>query len=231
MHYLIQASGADQSAGTSTFQLWGVPIIAGLIFYVLGVATAVYQKRPKLIINGGGGSGSGSPTGFQQNRLGVQNVPGRLGMRLGTTVVFGRVVHKSHWIGWPVAREPAKKCSAWLLDETGEPITSLFWIDPGDHNKRQGHVDLESGERADLVIFAQKNDDLASYYPYTPDANGDPVVPPVKFSGTKRFIVRLNYSDGQQTRNYKYTVSPSYQSGHMVLRAGWRKQKPPSLYR
>lgn len=224
---MILASNQEQSGGMSTFDLWGIPtisaLVAGAIFYIAGLANAVYIKRPKLVINGGGGGGSGSPTGFHVNHIGVQNAPGRLGIKVGQTIILGRRINDRHWFGWPVMRDAAKVCTAWLYDDSGNAIGGLYWRDPDDTQKRKLVIDLDSGERADLFLFAQRNDDIPNYYPYVPDSDGNPVMPPVKFSGTKRFIVRIMYTDGQQKREFKYTVTNDYQTGRISIRPGWHK--------
>jgi hypothetical protein len=223
VHTLILASAPQQGGGTTDFQLWGVPIITGIVFYLLGVATTVYLKRPKLAIAGSGSGGSGSPTGFQQHDIRVQNTPGRLGVKVGENTLFGHRINRQHWFGWPVMREPAKGCTANLYDESGAHITALWWRDPDDSGKKQIRMDLDSGQVADLLLFAQRNDDVPNYYPYIPGTDTDPTVPPVKLNGTRRFIVRLSYSDGQQHRDYKYTVSTDYQYGRIQVRPKWRR--------
>ena len=214
------ASPSQGQGGTSNFQLWGVPIITGILFYILGVASTVYLKRPKLKVVGGGGGGSGSPTGFQIDNICVRNIPGRLGMTIGQTQLFGLRINRQHWFGWPVMREPAKGCTSWLCDDNGEALTVLYWRDPDDGGKRKVTIDLDSGQTADLFLFAQRNDDIPNYYPYQPDVNGDPVLPPVKFNGARRFVIRINYSDGQQKRDFKYIVSNDFQTGRLRIRPG-----------
>jgi hypothetical protein len=220
---LLLGSAPQQGGGTTNFQLWGVPIITGIVFYLLGVATTVYLKRPKLAVAGGGGGGSSSPTGFQRDYIRVQNVPGRLGVKIGENKLFGQRVNREHWFGWPVMREPAKGCMAALLDESGVHVAPLWWLDPENPGKTQIQMDLDSGQYGDLLVFAQRNDDVPNYYPYIPGTDTDPTVPPVKLNGTRRFILRLTYSDGQQHRDFKYTVSTNYQSGRTQIRAKWRR--------
>jgi hypothetical protein len=100
MHWIVAASGTEPPSvdGTSNFQLWGVPIIVGVVFDILGAITTVYIKRPKLSVVGGGG-GSGSATGFQTNNATIRNVPGRMGISIGETMLFGFRLNKQHWFG------------------------------------------------------------------------------------------------------------------------------------
>jgi hypothetical protein len=209
----------------STFDLWGVPIITGIasgvLFFILGLALPVYIKRPKLAIGGSGGGGGA--IGFQEHFIEIQNVPGRLGLGIGQTIIFGLRVNRQHWFGLPVMREAAKNCTAWLYDDEGTAVSMLHWRDPADHAKRKAAVDIDSGERVGLYLFAQREDDIPNYYPYAPGADGNPVVPAVKFNGTKRFIVRVMYSDGRHKQNFKYTVSNYYQNGQLLVRPKWRR--------
>ncbi len=198
-------------------------IITGIFFFILGVAGTVYLKRPKLRVVGGAGGGSGAPAGFQINHVTVRNIPGRLGITIGQTELLGLRINGRHKLGLPVMREPAKGCTAWLYDDSGNPITALWRRDPDEHGKRKVTIDIDSAVTAELSLFAERNDDIPNYYPYQPDANGDPVVPPIKFNGTRRFIVRIAYSDGEQKRDHKYTVSNDYQNGHLRIREGWGK--------
>lgn len=222
MDWIIAAPNANQSGGASSFQLWGVPIIVGIAFYVLGAVTTVYIKRPKIEVSGSGGSGSGGPTGFRTNSIRIRNVPGRLGLKIGQTVLFGFRINRPHWFGLPVMREPAPGCMANLYDEKGTHVAPLWWRDPEDNSKRKITVDLDSGQDADLFLFAQRNDDVPNYYPYEPGPDDDPNIPTVKLSGTRRFAVRITYSDGQKKRNFKYTVSTNYRDGKMDIRPKWR---------
>jgi hypothetical protein len=222
MQWLIAASGADQSNSASNLQLWGVPLIVGIVFYALGAITTVYIKRPKIGVSGGGGGGSGAPDGFQTNNIRIRNMPGRVGIKIGQTVLFGIRLNRSHWFGLPVEREPAKGCMANLYDENGAHIAPLWWRDPENSAKRKITMDLDSGQEADLFLFAQRNDDVPNYYPYEPGPGDDPNIPIVKLSGTRRFLIRIIYSDGQKKRNFKYIVFTDYRNGKMNVRSGWR---------
>ena len=167
MHWIIAAPSVEQS-GTSNFQLWGVPIIVGVVFYILGAVTTLYVKRPKIEVSGGGGGGSGAPTGFQTNNIRIRNTPGRIGVKIGQTVFLGFRLNRQHWFGFPVMREPATGCMARLLDEKKAHMAQLWWRDPENHSKRLTTVDLDSGKEAELFLFAQRNDDVPNYYPYEP---------------------------------------------------------------
>jgi hypothetical protein len=122
-------------------------------------------------------------------------------------------------------REPATGCMASLYDDKGNHIAPLWWRDPADTQKRQITIDLDSGQQADLFLFAQRNDDVPNYYPYEQGPDGEPSIPAVKFSGTKRFIVRLTYSDAQKKRDFKYTVSNNYRDGKMMIQQNWRTRR------
>jgi hypothetical protein len=222
MHWIIVASSPKQSDGTSNFQLWGVPVIVGIAFYILGAITTVYIKRPKLGVVGGGSGGGGGSTDYQVNHTTIRNMPGRVGIKIGQTVLFGFRVNRQHWFGLPVMREPATGCMASLCDDMGNHIAPLWWRDPGNVDKRPITIDLDSGQQADLFLFAQRNDDLPNYYPYEQGPSGDPIVPAVKLNGTRRFIVRLRYSDGQKKRDFKYTASTDYRYGRVNIRGKWR---------
>jgi hypothetical protein len=225
VHIVIVASGVQQSGGgTSNFQLWGVPVITAVLFYLLGVASTVYLKRPKLAVVGSGHSGGGGPEGFQVYNISIRNNPGHLGMKIAPTVIFGRRVHGQHWFGWPVMREPAKVCTASLYDDAGNYVAPLWWRDPSNGANVKIVLDLDSGEQADLFFFAQRNDDVPNYYPYERGSDGNPVMPPVKLSGARRFNVRLSYADGHQKCDLKYTVSSNYRDGRLVIRSKWHKR-------
>jgi hypothetical protein len=168
VHWIIAASSVEQS-GTSSFQLWGVPIIVGVVFYILGAITTLFIKRPKIEVSGGGGGGSGAPTGFQTNNIRIRNTPGRVGMKIGQTVFLGFRINRRHWFGFPVMREPATGCMARLLDDNKAHMAQLWWRDPENNSKRLTTVDLDSGKEVELFLFAQRNDDVPNYYPTSRD--------------------------------------------------------------
>lgn len=197
--------------------MWGVPIITGVFFYLVGVVTTVYIKRPKLMVTGGGGGGSGAEDGFQTYPITVENVPGRVGIPIGQTVLLGFRINRGHWFGLPVMRETAMECVAHLCDRDGRAISGLWWRSPNDNSKRELVVNIEASQRLDLFLFAQKNNDLPNYFPYTPGPNDNPRVPPAKFSGKDDFVVQISYSNGQKVRKFRYTVFDDYQSGHIMV--------------
>lgn len=162
LQHLVRAldhrSSTRRTKRHSNFQLWGVPIIVGVVFYILGAVTTLYAKRPKIAVSGSGGSGS--PTGFQTNNLRIKNTPGQVGVKIGQTVFLGFRLNNSHWFGFPVMREPATGCMARLLDEKKAHMAQLWWRDPENHSKCLTIVHLDSGREAELFLFAQRNDDV-----------------------------------------------------------------------
>jgi len=218
MDWVVLASNTQQlPPGTSNLVLWGVPTVVGIIFYALGVVSVVYIKRPKLSVIGGGGGGPASPSSFHEAHITVSNTAGRVGVKIGQNTFFGFRVNRPHWFGFPVMREPATGCMGSLYDDKGNHISALWWRDPINTAKRTISLDLESGKQADLFLFAQRNDDAPNYYPYEQGTGGDPNIPTVKFTGTRRFIVRLTYFDGQKKRDFKYTVLTNYRDGKMAV--------------
>jgi hypothetical protein len=222
MHGIFLAASTKQLDSTSNFQLWGVPIIVGVIFYILGAITTVYIKRPKLAVLGMSSGGSALPTGFITVSITVGNASGRVGVRIGQTVLFGLRINNPHWFGLPVMREPATECMASLCDKKGSHIAPLWWRDPKDALRRKPLINLDSGQQAELFLFAQRNDEVPRYYIYEQDSNAEPKTSAVALTETMRFIVRLSWANGQKKRDLKYTVTTGYTDGRIVVWAKWR---------
>jgi hypothetical protein len=93
---ILASADAGQSGASSTFQVWGVPIIIGAFFFILGLIGGVFAtysvKRPKVVLLGGGQSG-------ELGAIRVWNSPGRVGVYIRRTVLFGRLIHRDHELG------------------------------------------------------------------------------------------------------------------------------------
>lgn len=157
-----------------------------------------YIKRPKLAIQG---SSSGGGKDFYSNSISVSNVPGLIGIRFGDTVFFGWTIIAGREFGEVIDRSPAHQCYALLLDkQSNEHICRLWWRDV-DRKFRQ-EVTINSGQSAELFLFARRADELLKYFPYqVQDIDStSPVVPAdhLKFDSTREFIIEIVYSYGKK---------------------------------
>lgn len=153
--------------------VWSIDIPSLVLGAALGAVTSTwhsyYVRRPKLRVIGSG-SGGGS---FYHNRITISNSPGLLGVRLPETTIFNKNIHSDIEIGLPVDRNPARNCRAWLYDkETNRGIAQLWWqtID----GKMTREVTLESGEQADLMLFARLKDEKRKYFVYQVESSNNP---------------------------------------------------------
>jgi hypothetical protein len=59
---------------------------------ILGVSYTEYVKRPLLRINGSGMSGGATPV--RRSNLTVTNAPAIMGVKIGSTMILGRQLHR-----------------------------------------------------------------------------------------------------------------------------------------
>ena len=166
---------------------------------LLGVRTTHHVVRAKLRVGGRGGGGGQGP-GFHRNYVGIRNEPSMIGLRLGETIIFGKLILPRIERGMVVARNAAHECTAQLRDENGEHVAVLWWaVDEGSAQRYRRTVTIGNGETANLMLFARLHDERFKYFPFQPDNAGNPVVPhdEMKFTDSKNFRVRVDYSSGR----------------------------------
>src|SRR5262249_39131350 len=100
-------------------------------------------------------------------------------------------------------------------------ISTLWWRDPNNSHQRQLIADIGPEQLVDLFVFAQRNDDAPNYYAYVQNSEGKPIAPPIKFIGNNQFSIRIYYSGGHRSRDFKYTVYNNYPDGSINIRKGW----------
>ena len=172
---------------------FGVWIASVVISYIFGLASTNFLQRPKLTISGSGGGGS-----QHEFNVNLENRPGRIGINLNETIIFGKRVHGLIKIGPSFDRRTSYECFGTIMDnDTGDIISQLTWRVADGTLKRK--VTLESGQSANLLIFAATDDDPGKYFIYEwhGNANEPFVVPPAnkRFNYSKNFtvIVRDKY--------------------------------------
>jgi hypothetical protein len=121
---LLQSS---TSSAATIFQLWGIPTIFLVLGFALGLFASFYVKRPKLIVSGGGAGGSSGPDSYWDYRIRVRNTRGWIGLPLAGVKLFKWRIIGPSYVGVPVARDPAERCTAELLDEGGNRVAFLMW--------------------------------------------------------------------------------------------------------
>ena len=173
-----------------------------LIGAILGAVLNVYFKRPKLAIAGGGGGGGPGP-GFRRNYITILNESGQFGLNIRETVILGKRIHGRIDRGLVFDRLPARECRARIYDKkSGEPIKGLWWRVPNTSSCFVQEMTLNSGERAELMLFARLNDEPSKYFVFEPSdgPKGAPVIPSEesKFQETRAFVVEIRYFHGKK---------------------------------
>ena len=200
-----------------------IPLVLLVVGTLLAAGFGIYLKRPTLRAVGSGGGGGQQ---FHSCRVQIRNVPGLFGIRLGETVLFGRILHRPIDKGLPIDRNPAKDCAAWIYDGE-QALTTLWWQSRNTRDAWQQRTTLESGDAAELVLFARLHDEPTQYFIFAPsdptDPNMNPRVPDAgeKFQATitpREFAVHLVGMDGR--RYHVFPVRVRLQSGLMYVESG-----------
>ncbi len=189
-------------------------LLGSLIGAFVSFWLEVFVKRPKLIINGSGGGGGQGP-GHHKNYVTIYNEPALFGIKISNTTILGFQLHGHIEKGLVIDRAPAQECSAFIFDkETNEFISQLYWKDENDHNVSYTTITLNSGKRAQLMLFARLNSEESKYFIYQPESlsNEHPRIPDEnsKFSETREFIVKITYSYGKKTFKFPVKVTKKY---------------------
>jgi hypothetical protein len=180
---------------------------------LLGVWFTIYLTRPTLRVTGSG-SGGGTGPGFYVTHVNITNSPGLMGIRINPTVLFGKRVHGRLEKGLTIIRNPAEECIANIHDKaTGEFIAPLWWRSADDPARVVRTASIKTGQTVSLMLFARLKSEPLRYFIYTSNGKFTDVQPPVdevKFSDTKKFSVRVNYSYGRQRLEFNAIVRKGY---------------------
>jgi hypothetical protein len=174
------------------------PIITLVVGAILGAWATVFVARPKLKVSG---SSSGGGARLRVATLRITNSPGMMGLALGPTIILGKRISRGFQKGITIERTTANECTAYLYDKvTNEPVAPLYWRPVAPDSKTTILIDIKSGQQIDLLLFARVDDEL-KFFAYKPDGpSGEPLEPQdeLKFTESRRFIVRITYSYGRQ---------------------------------
>jgi hypothetical protein len=216
--YRVTLLQGSISNSATVFQLWGIPAIFLLLGFAFGLFASFYVKRPKVIVCGGGSGGATGPDSYWSYSIRVRNTRGWIGLpRAGVRLFSWRIVGQNY-VGVPVARDPAERCTAELLDEDGSRLAFLLWRRLSEPYDNVQYMTLSAGDDAEIVLFAQRNSQRPAYFAY--DARGDVVEEPAnerRFHEPKRFKVRIRDGYGQWQRVLTYEVSIRDADGRLML--------------
>ncbi len=174
-------------------------LIIGGIF---GSFATIYIGRPKIVVSGGGGGGGPGP-GYYSNFISVSNEPGFFGIRISETTILGKRIHNRIRIGQVFDRAPAHECRALIKDKsTNEVLGLLWWRELSNPQKAVQTLNLNSGEQAELIIFARLEGEQSKYFVYQPTSPTDhhpiPIDDELKFKETRDFIIEIQYAYGMK---------------------------------
>lgn len=181
-------------------------VFIGVVLLLVGAMAAIlienFIKRPKLVVSGSGGGGGPGP-GFYRNHITIRNEPGQFGLKLKSTTILGKRVHGSIEMGQVFDRTPAHECRAFLYDKaSGESMGLLWWRALPTAEAFTQTITLNSGESAELMLFARLNDERSKYFKFDPESSSEtiPKVPDdeLKLSDTRDFVVEIQYFYGKK---------------------------------
>lgn len=192
-----------------------VDLVSLLLGAVIGALVSTWHgyfvTRPKLTITGSGGGGGPGP-GFHANHIQISNSPALLGLRVPETILFGWRLHASFELGLVIDRRPAHECRAYIYDkETMQLICPLVW--------RVGatfahHSDLDSGQSAQLMLFARDASQTSKYHIFQPDNPGadKPKLPSEEllFQDTRSFLVEVQHSYGKRKIRFEVGMTKGF---------------------
>jgi hypothetical protein len=183
-------------------------IIGALLGAFLSTWHAYWVKRPILHIYGAGGCGS-SGLGFHTNHITFTNPQGLLGWRIRESVIFGIRLHRHFEVGLVIDRSPAHECRAFLFEKkNNQIIKQLTWRIKGTQGSYyKDMVTIESGQQADLMLFARLNQEKNKYFVYEPTSLSDytPKTPDddEKFNSSMDFVVEIWHSYGRKKLRFE----------------------------
>ncbi|HVS79059.1 MAG TPA: hypothetical protein VHD84_02085 [Candidatus Saccharimonadales bacterium] len=123
-------------------------------------------------------------------------MPALLGLRMGQTIIFGHKIHPPIQKGLTLERTEAKECTAEILDKRTKKHLAPLWWRVLDSDRMVSTVDIPSGKNAELMLFAQKDENSARYFIYKPISESDHsmVVPPdgAMYTRTKSFLIVIS---------------------------------------
>jgi hypothetical protein len=168
-------------------------VLGGIIGALLSTWLALYVTRPRLKCVGSGGGGGSN---FVVLHARVQNVSGFLGMRIQENIWFGRRINRTFEWGLRPDRQPARQCSAQLIDKkTGKTVGPLLWSKRSNPPNYSYQVDIAPDEQVDLIIFAGVGSPPKKMFRFQPKdlSNSEPIVPDddVQFNGHHDFYVKI----------------------------------------
>ena len=201
---LLQGSTSN---GATVFQLWGIPAIFLVLGFAFGLFASFYVKRPKVIVCGGGSGGATGPDSYYSYGIRVRNTRGWIGLPRAGVKLFGWRIIGPNYVGVPVARDPAERCTAELLDEDGNRLAFLLWRRLTEPYDNAQYMTLSPGDDAEIIPFAQRNSQSPTYFAY--DARDEIVKEPnndQNFHEPRRFKVRIRDGYGQWQRILTYEV-------------------------
>ena len=107
-----------------------------ILFFVLGCLVgwftnhwySVVMRRPSLRQTGGGGGSSFSASSYPYVSASISNELRQLGLQLPETKILRKPI-KTTFGNHIIEREPARQCQARLLEESGNLICHLWWLD------------------------------------------------------------------------------------------------------
>lgn len=197
-----------------------VEIGLNAVFVVLGAFIGLflgeYVRRPNIRVDA---SGAGlTPAGFSVVTITITNTPGRAGIAIGQSILFGRTIFRGRQWGPPITRSPAL-VSASLLNDKGQGVGLLLesLAAPG---RFDGQVKIENDGHARIYLFARLESEPDRYFIYGDDGHGQPEAPPdyAKLRGDHEFTLRVSY--GTTTKLFPVSVSMHLQGTLWVQSAG-----------
>jgi hypothetical protein len=206
-----------------TFAAWLTGFLPGLL---IGAWYTIYLRRPKLRIVGGGGGGDQR---FRASHINITNEPGRLGMKLGPTILFGRELHGWREFGVSFDRNRAPECRAALFDrKTSQHLAPLWWHSTEPGAPWQQAITLESGAQAELWVFARLTADPTKCFVFEPSDPASPSTEPrvpsdaALIETSREFTIRVSYFGGRHrvkfpaavTKEFNGTLHSSYGRKH-----------------
>lgn len=193
-------------------------LIGAALGMFLSTWHSYFIKRPRLKITGNGSSGGNN---FRTTSLNLTNASRFIGLRISPSIMFGKRVHGTlHW-GIPVDTLPARNVQATLVDkDSGIFVSQLYW------HKNQiisPTIDLDSEEQVGLLVFSRLEQDPTHYFPFRPGPDGVGVDVPQNggySDETRKFEVRINYSQARKPLIFQCKVSRQFGGGFWVEACG-----------
>lgn len=163
---------------------------------------SVNLKQPELCRSGSGSGSNFLDSGFRYTHLSIKNELRSLAIRLPETIILGKRL-KTHFGNQIIERDPARKCRAHLLDESGKHICPLYWL---SDNSVLDTVDIQSGESVSLLTFVRESKNLKKFYVYQRKSQSDltPQTTEVpNFNKSTKFKINISYS---HNKNFSFPI-------------------------